>query len=186
MASKNLTRTEFLKISAGFLGASAVPFMFGCPGDDTGDEGAGSTTADPPGTSTGDPDSSSGTPPGTDTGSSSGDPDSSSGTPPGTDTGSSSGMPGTDSSSGGETSSNACTTDPDVMIESNHGHELVVPLADVEAGVEATYNIQGTSMHPHSVTLTAEHFTMLQQGMQVVVDSSMDAMHTHAVTVSCA
>jgi hypothetical protein len=185
MASKNLTRTEFLKISAGFLGASAVPFMFGCPGDDTGDEGAGSTTADPPGTSTGDPDSSSGTPPGTDTGSSSGDPDSSSGTPPGTDTGSS-GMPGTDSSSGGETSSNACTTDPDVMIGSNHGHELVVPLADVEAGVEATYNIQGTSMHPHSVTLTAEHFTMLQQGMQVVVDSSMDAMHTHAVTVSCA
>jgi hypothetical protein len=166
MASKNLTRTEFLKISAGFLGASAVPFMFGCPGDDTGDEGAGSTTADPPGTSTGDPDSSSGTPPGTDTGSS--------------------GMPGTDSSSGGETSSNACTTDPDVMIGSNHGHELVVPLADVEAGVEATYNIQGTSMHPHSVTLTAEHFTMLQQGMQVVVDSSMDAMHTHAVTVSCA
>ena len=183
MASKNITRTEFLKLSAGFVGVSAMPFTFGCPSDDTGDEGAGTTT-DTPSTTTDAP-STTDAPNTTDASSTStGDPDSSSGTP-GTDTGSSSGTPGTDSSGGSETSASACTADPDVTIGSNHGHELVVPLADVMAGLQVVYNIQGTSMHPHSVTLTAEHFMMLAQGMSVMVDSTMDAMHTHPITVVC-
>jgi hypothetical protein len=37
----------------------------------------------------------------------------------------------------------------------------------------------------HSVTLTVEHFAMLQQGMQVVVESSFRTSHSHTVTVSC-
>jgi hypothetical protein len=183
MASKQMTRNQFLKISAGLVGATAVPFTFGCPGDDTGDEGAGTTetpgtTTETPGTTTNDPGTTTNTPgtttddPNTDTGPGA---DSTSGEPPETSS----------TSDGESTAAAGCTVDPDVIIGSNHGHELVVSLADVMAGVEETYGIQGTSMHPHTVTLTAEHFMMLQQGMEVVVDSSMDAGHTHAVTVTC-
>jgi hypothetical protein len=182
MTSKHVTRIEFLKLGAGFVSLGALPFTFGCPGDDTGDEGAEtanvSTGPDPSTGSTGGTTETPGTTtdmPGTTT-----EPETSTG--PSADS-SSSGMPG--SSSEGETSAGACTMDPDVMIGTNHGHELVVPLADVMAGVEVMYGIQGTSMHSHTVTLTAEHFMMLQQGMQVVVESSTDAMHSHSVTVSC-
>lgn len=184
MASRNFTRSEFLKLSAGFVGATSVPFAFGCPGDDTGDEGAetgnastgpepstgstpptGDTTGEPPGTTTGEP----GT---TSTGPSDGS--SSSGMPP-----------GSSSSDGESTAAGGCTMDPDVMIGTNHGHEMVVPLADVMAGVEVVYDIQGASTHPHTVTLTADDFMMLQQGVAVVVISSTDSMHSHEVTVTC-
>jgi hypothetical protein len=75
--------------------------------------------------------------------------------------------------------------DPDVTIGANHGHELTVPLADVMAGTDAMYSIQGTSPHDHTVTLTAAHFTALQQGMQVMVTASVGDGHNHQVTVSC-
>jgi hypothetical protein len=185
MTSKNMTRNDFLRISAGFVGMTAVPFGLGCPSDDTTDDGADSgnvsTTDTPPGTSTTD-----------DPGTTTGDPQTSTGPIDGSSSsseGSTGPIDGSSSSGGGDSTTGepgACVADPDVEIGSNHGHELVVPLADVMAGVEATYDIQGTSMHPHSVTLTAEHFTMLQGGMQVMVDSSNDNGHTHAVTVSCA
>ena len=71
------------------------------------------------------------------------------------------------------------------MIASNHGHELVVPVADVEIGQDKTYDIQGTSAHPHTVTLSAADFSVLGTGATVTVTSSNDAGHTHQVTVSC-
>jgi hypothetical protein len=71
-------------------------------------------------------------------------------------------------------------------ISGNHGHTATVPGADVAAGVEKSYNIQGGSMHPHTIIVTAAMFTMLKAGQSVVVASSTDAMHTHNVTVSCA
>lgn len=186
MASKHLTRNEFLKLTAGLASVAALPFTLGCPSDDTEDDGA--STDDPStsaGTTTTETSTSSGsttqTPGSTTdepgTSSSSGSPaDSSSGTPEGTSS---------EGSSEGSTSEAGCTMDPDVVIGANHGHTLVVSLAEVQAGVEVVYNIQGGSMHPHSVTLTAEHFTMLQQGMAVMVDSSVDAMHSHQIMVTC-
>jgi hypothetical protein len=71
-------------------------------------------------------------------------------------------------------------------ISSNHGHTATVPGADVAAGVQKTYNIQGGSAHPHTIIVTAAMFTMLKAGQSVVVVSSLDGGHTHNVTVSCA
>lgn len=69
-------------------------------------------------------------------------------------------------------------------IGSNHGHSLTVSKADVTAGTEKTYNIQGSSGHPH--TVTAVNFTALKGNNSISVTSSADAGHTHSVTVSCA
>jgi hypothetical protein len=68
----------------------------------------------------------------------------------------------------------------------NHGHDLVIPYSDVEAGAEKTYGIQGAALHPHSVTLTSVHFAQLQNGQSVTVTSTEGELHTHDVTVTCA
>ena len=70
-------------------------------------------------------------------------------------------------------------------IGSNHGHAITVTAAEANAGVDKTYQIQGTSLHPHSVTITAAQFTMLRTAGTITVTSSTDAMHSHTVTVTC-
>ena len=77
-----------------------------------------------------------------------------------------------------------CTA-PGVTIGTNHGHVLVVPPADVTAGVDRTYDIQGSSRHAHSVTISAANFATLAGGGTVMVTSTNGAAHTHAVTVVC-
>ena len=79
-----------------------------------------------------------------------------------------------------------CTQGTVIAIGTNHGHTGDIPAADVAAGVEKTYNIQGRSPHPHTVTVTAADFQMLQQGAEVVLTSTLDAGHTHSFTVRCA
>lgn len=163
MTSKTLTRQRFLQLSVRFAGATAVLGAFGCPsGDDTGDDGAGSSGG--PGS----------------TGGSSGDGSTSS--TPSTTSG-----PGEESSGGpGDSSGGSiCGTGADADIATNHGHSLFVPIADLEAGVEVTYDITGTSAHPHMVTLTPDQLTMILEGMSVVVQSTEDNAHTHEVTISC-
>jgi hypothetical protein len=71
-------------------------------------------------------------------------------------------------------------------VGTNHGHAATIPAADITAGVEKTYDIKGTSGHPHTIKVTAAMFAMLKAGMPVMVTSSLDANHTHAVTISCA
>ena len=73
-----------------------------------------------------------------------------------------------------------------VAISSNHGHVLAVSAADVEAGAEKTYDIGGSADHTHMVTLSANHFAMLQGNSSITVQSTSNGVHTHAVTVSCA
>jgi hypothetical protein len=76
-----------------------------------------------------------------------------------------------------------------VEIGGNHPagpHVMTVSLAEVEAGVEVQYNIMGASGHTHTVVLTAEHFATLQATGSVMVDSSFDFGHPHAITVTCA
>ncbi|MBE7453039.1 MAG: hypothetical protein HS111_30440 [Kofleriaceae bacterium] len=70
-------------------------------------------------------------------------------------------------------------------IGSNHGHVLTVSAADVQAGTERTYDIQGSSIHGHSVTLTATHFAMLAQNQTVSVTSTSSGGHSHTVTITC-
>lgn len=79
----------------------------------------------------------------------------------------------------------SCTMNgTNTTIATNHGHTMMVSMADVMAGVMKAYSIRGTSTHDHTVTLTAAHFTMLKANMPVMVTSTVGA-HTHMVTVSC-
>jgi hypothetical protein len=76
----------------------------------------------------------------------------------------------------------ACT--PGTSISNNHGHAVVVPAADVIAGVQKQYSIQGTSAHRHFITVTAAMFAQLKLGTTVTVVSG-GVSHTHVVTISC-
>lgn len=71
-------------------------------------------------------------------------------------------------------------------IAGNHGHELTIPRADLDAMTDRSYNITGSANHPHMVTLTPTQLQALKAGQAVTVTSSTDASHDHAVTVSCA
>lgn len=70
-------------------------------------------------------------------------------------------------------------------IAANHGHAITVPLADVTAGTDRTYDITGTSLHMHAVTVTAADFATLATGAPVTVTSTTGGGHTHRVTVRC-
>lgn len=78
-----------------------------------------------------------------------------------------------------------CTTTT-AAIGANHGHTITVSAADIMAGVDKTYDIKGSSAHPHSVMVSAAMFTMLKAGMAIMVTSTLVGGHTHAVTVTCA
>lgn len=93
----------------------------------------------------------------------------------------------------GSDDSSTPASDPDclengtnVSIGSNHGHELTVSRSDVEAGLERTYQIDGTSGHGHTVTIGEADFLELQQNQSVTVTSGEGNGHTHSVRVSCA
>lgn len=72
----------------------------------------------------------------------------------------------------------------DSAISANHGHSLSIPAADITAGSQKSYDIRGLGNHPHTLTVTAAHFTSLQAGDSVTITSSTDG-HSHVVTVSC-
>jgi threonine synthase len=75
-----------------------------------------------------------------------------------------------------------------VEIGTNHGHTLVVTKDEVNAGVEKAYEIQGTSTHPHTVTVTAALFATLKNNTSVTATSTSNGSpaHTHTITVRCA
>lgn len=79
-----------------------------------------------------------------------------------------------------------CNVKPVAVVGSNHGHALAIPLADAVAGVAKSYNIQGASVHPHTVAITALQFKQLGAGAVLTLQSTVGAGHTHAVKVSCA
>lgn len=83
---------------------------------------------------------------------------------------------------GGGTPQEACAE----TIAGNHGHVLEVSQADIDAAQNKTYDIKGSSLHSHSVTITAANFTTLAGGGQIVVTSTSANAHTHDVTVVCA
>ncbi len=70
-------------------------------------------------------------------------------------------------------------------IANNHGHTITVTVAEANAGVEKTYSIQGAAGHPHTVTVTAADFTALRTAGTITVTSSVDAAHSHNVTITC-
>ena len=83
---------------------------------------------------------------------------------------------------------NCATNGTTATIDANHGHTISVTASDVAAGVDKTYNIQGTSDHAHMVTVTAANFATLQSNANgsVMVVSTSGGAHTHSVTILCA
>ncbi len=79
-----------------------------------------------------------------------------------------------------------CQKGVNSTIGTNHGHTLVVDKADVTAGKDKSYDIKGSSKHPHTVKVTAANFGDLKAGKSVSITSSSDASHTHSVTLKCA
>lgn len=76
--------------------------------------------------------------------------------------------------------------DTDVTISANHGHQLVVSRADVAAGETKTYDIRGSSMHTHSVTISGDRFASLATRGTINLTSDNANQHTHGITVTCA
>lgn len=76
-------------------------------------------------------------------------------------------------------------TPVEAVIGRNHGHSLLVPRGDILSGQEKTYNIQGSSGHPHNVTVTADHFAQLRATGRVEAVTTNDAGHGHTVLLEC-
>lgn len=70
-------------------------------------------------------------------------------------------------------------------IANNHGHVLSISAADLAAGADKTYDITGSASHKHTVTIEAEDFTDLKNGVTYSVTSSTDAGHSHEIEISC-
>lgn len=83
-----------------------------------------------------------------------------------------------DSSSGGVT----CRS----SISQNHGHTVVIPLADLDSSTAKTYSIKGTSDHDHQVTLDPTDLSQLKSGVSVAKTSTDGGTtHDHQVTILC-
>ena len=62
-------------------------------------------------------------------------------------------------------------------------HELVIPIADLRAKVEKTYDVQGIAGHAHGLTVTPADMEKLLAGKQVNLRTSVGDEHTHLVFV---
>jgi len=109
---------------------------------------------------------------------------------PSTDAG---GGGGTDAGPGGSDAGPAVCNQINFEMGSRHPpgfrHSIEVPLADVMAAAEVTYDITGESPHPHFVTVTPAHFAMIAGGARVEIESTEDMgidLHSHTVTLFCA
>jgi hypothetical protein len=63
---------------------------------------------------------------------------------------------------------------------------VMIPAADIEAGVQMEYTMEGSG-HTHPLTVTMADFQTLQQTGQVMITSgNADDGHSHPVTLTCA
>lgn len=152
-----ITRKDFVRQSLWVMGAALV--LPACGGDDDDDGSGGSSGSGGSGNG------------------GSGNGGSGNGGAGGSGNG---GAGGSTGGSGGAAS--GCSAD----IVGNHSHVLNVSEADIAAGVDKTYDIQGGAGHAHSVTVTAAHFASLGDGGSVSLTSTNALGHEHSITVSCA
>jgi VCBS repeat-containing protein len=73
------------------------------------------------------------------------------------------------------------------VVSANHGHTLVVPVADLDSTTARTYSIMGQATHDHQVTFTPAQLQQLKAGTAVTVASTAFSGdgHNHAVTLTC-
>lgn len=73
-------------------------------------------------------------------------------------------------------------------IASNHGHVLTIPVADLNSAVGITYDIEGSSGHVHTVTLTPAQLAQIGSRSAITVTSTLGGfpnIHSHDVTINC-
>lgn len=71
----------------------------------------------------------------------------------------------------------------------NHGHELSIPLADLDSTVSRSYSVQGSGPHDHLVTITPAQFAALKAGQAISVTTTAGGLapaHTHEMAGTCA
>jgi hypothetical protein len=92
------------------------------------------------------------------------------------------------SGTAGSGTGNSCSADIMAVIAGNHAppgdHVLTIPIADIMAGVEKTYNARGNAMHDHFIKVTAADFTTLKSGGIVKKNSCSGG--DHQFLLSCA
>jgi len=79
-----------------------------------------------------------------------------------------------------------------VAISRNHGHdfttlsidELIKLARKIDASGSATLSIQGRSRHPHNIEMDSGSIMDLILGKEVKIESTLDAGHTHLVTLN--
>jgi hypothetical protein len=82
------------------------------------------------------------------------------------------------------TSISKCAAD----ITANHPqpHQLAVTAADVKAGADKNYDIQGAADHNHVVILTAHDFELLKAGKLAAVTTQPSSVgHDHDISIQC-
>jgi VCBS repeat-containing protein len=68
-------------------------------------------------------------------------------------------------------------------ISANHGHEVTITAADVNAGTGKTaLTIRGSATHSHTIDLSAAQIVSIGQNQRVSVTSTSEDAHNHTVT----
>ncbi|MGE3762953.1 MAG: hypothetical protein AB7L94_11890 [Kofleriaceae bacterium] len=78
------------------------------------------------------------------------------------------------------------TCAPEIVIGYNHGHAMTIAPEDLHSTSTRTYQIRGTSDHPHTVDITPAQFASLRANGTLTVTSSYDDDHPHTVVITCA
>jgi hypothetical protein len=92
------------------------------------------------------------------------------------------GSAGTAGSAGSPAEGGVCSN-VNVDITTDHPHDLVIPSADIVAGVAKSYRMTGD--HDHTVMMRTIDFEQLRAGELVATVSSDDDGHTHLVEIRC-
>jgi hypothetical protein len=172
-----ITRKRFLQLSSLSLGAAALGSLNCGSGDSGGAAGssAGGTTG---GAGTG----AAGTSAAGTTGAGNAGTNGAAGTTAAGNAGTN-GAAGT-TGAGGTGGANSCAAAVMAKISGNHGHILMIPVADITAGTMKCYNARGGATHDHWVTVAPADFAMLRAGMTVTKRSCNGGDHQYVL--SCA
>ena len=68
-------------------------------------------------------------------------------------------------------------------ISNNHGHAFTVSLSDLVKSANTGFSIQGTSGHPHVISVDNNAIVALMQGQVVTLNSTLVAGHAHQVVL---
>ncbi len=71
----------------------------------------------------------------------------------------------------------------DIQVGGKDEHEFIITAADMAAKVQKTYDIHGLANHAHVVTFGPADFRDLEEGKQVMIQSSVTDAHSHFVYV---